>query len=53
MEQFPGCIVIVDISDYTRFVKMYRTAMARACTTPHTGTRLEHSRLLGLYKFRL
>ena len=30
MEQFPGCIVIVDISGYTRFVKMHRTAMAHA-----------------------
>lgn len=30
VEQFPGCLVIVDISGYTRFVKMHRTAMAHA-----------------------
>lgn len=30
MEQFPGCLVIVDISGYTRFVKMHRTAMVHA-----------------------
>lgn len=30
VEQFPGGIVIVDISGYTRFVKMHRTAMVHA-----------------------
>ena len=30
MEQFSGCIVIVDISGYTEFVKMHRTAMVHA-----------------------
>jgi len=30
MEQFSGCIVIVDISGYTRFVKMHRTALVHA-----------------------
>ena len=30
MEQFPGFIVIVDISGYTGFVKMHRTAMVHA-----------------------
>ena len=30
VEQFPGDIVIVDISGYTRFVKMHRTAMVHA-----------------------
>ena len=30
MEQFSGCIVIVDISGYTQFVKMHRTAMVHA-----------------------
>ena len=30
VEQFSGCIVIVDISGYTRFVKMHRTAMVHA-----------------------
>ena len=30
MEQFSGCIVIIDISGYTRFVKMHRTAMVHA-----------------------
>ncbi len=30
MEQFSGCVVIVDISGYTQFVKMHRTAMVHA-----------------------
>jgi class 3 adenylate cyclase len=30
MEQFSGCVVIVDISGYTQFVKMHRTAVAHA-----------------------
>lgn len=30
MEQISGCIVIIDISGYTEFVKMHRTAMAHA-----------------------
>ena len=30
METFSGCIVIVDISGYTQFVKMHRTAMVHA-----------------------
>jgi ABC-type proline/glycine betaine transport system permease subunit len=30
MEQFPGCLVIVDISGYTSFVKMHRTALVHA-----------------------
>jgi len=30
VEQFSGCIVIVDISGYTQFVKMHRTAMVHA-----------------------
>ena len=30
MEQFQGSVVIVDISGYTAFVKMHRTAMAHA-----------------------
>lgn len=30
MEQFSGCVVIVDISGYTEFVKMHRTAMVHA-----------------------
>jgi len=30
MEQLSGCIVIIDISGYTQFVKMHRTAMVHA-----------------------
>ncbi len=30
MQEFPGFIVIVDISGYTRFVSMHRTSMAHA-----------------------
>ncbi len=30
MEEFSGCVVIVDISGYTQFVKMHRTAMVHA-----------------------
>ena len=30
MEQFPGCLVIVDISGYTSFVRLHRTAMVHA-----------------------
>jgi hypothetical protein len=30
MEQLSGCIVIIDISGYTEFVKMHRTAMVHA-----------------------
>ena len=30
MQEFPGFIVIVDISGYTGFVKMHRTSMAYA-----------------------
>jgi hypothetical protein len=30
MEQISGCIVIIDISGYTQFVKMHRTAMVHA-----------------------